>query len=306
MAAVVAILMAALVLLLGGCVPDNSPSRGPSGSLREEQRRYIESVAPLAQASQRRFGVPASVAIGQSIVESGWGKSGLTVWGRGYFGIKCGTQQSRFQTGCISLSSLEYDSAGKSGAQVSQFRTYATTADSFVDHGALLRGQSLYAAAFRTKDPHEFIRRVATAGYATDPHYAESVIAMIERYGLTSYDTGRAEPVAAEAVSGPIGEKWRSMGAGDSPLGAVIGAVQDGPNAMDMVVFDRGVMLYSRQHGAHSLTGPVWDLYRGDRQVRERLGVVTGDPEGLATTTVQRFTGGRIVVENGRAQALFS
>src|SRR5881275_2241945 len=51
--------------------------------------RYIARVAPLAERMSRVYRVPASVAIGQSALESNWGRSRLTVQDRNYFGIKC-------------------------------------------------------------------------------------------------------------------------------------------------------------------------------------------------------------------------
>jgi flagellum-specific peptidoglycan hydrolase FlgJ len=60
---------------------------GPDGSMTAAQF-VAASVAP-AQQGQREFRVPASVTIAQAILESGWGKSGLTSNDRNFFGIKC-------------------------------------------------------------------------------------------------------------------------------------------------------------------------------------------------------------------------
>lgn len=55
---------------------------------RQEQIDFIEKLAPAAQESARRFGVPASVTLAQAILESRWGQSGLAREGNNFFGIK--------------------------------------------------------------------------------------------------------------------------------------------------------------------------------------------------------------------------
>jgi flagellum-specific peptidoglycan hydrolase FlgJ len=52
---------------------------------RQDQLDFIASIAPAAQASEKKYGVPASVTIAQAILESAWGKRAI---GNNYFGIK--------------------------------------------------------------------------------------------------------------------------------------------------------------------------------------------------------------------------
>ena len=57
----------------------------------QEQKKFIERVGALAATDMQKSGVLASLTIAQAILESGWGKSGLTVKGNALFGIKAGT-----------------------------------------------------------------------------------------------------------------------------------------------------------------------------------------------------------------------
>src|SRR4051812_3679502 len=64
-------------------VPWPAPGTGP-----QHRQQFIEAAAVAAQETQRRYGVPASVAIAQAIHETGWGASGLARDGNNFFGIK--------------------------------------------------------------------------------------------------------------------------------------------------------------------------------------------------------------------------
>lgn len=58
--------------------------------MTQEQKTFIERVGALAAADMQKNGVLASLTIAQAILESGWGKSGLTVKANALFGIKAG------------------------------------------------------------------------------------------------------------------------------------------------------------------------------------------------------------------------
>ncbi|MFT3860700.1 glucosaminidase domain-containing protein [Micropruina sp.] len=153
---------------------------------------YIAKAAEAAKASKKLYGVPRAVTIAQSILESGWGNSGLSTKYRNYFGIKCSAVISPHQNGCVALSSYEYVK-GKKKKYVSRFRTYRSMEKSFLDHGRMLNYLDRYNAAFRhSNDPDKFIRAVHKAGYATDPNYAALVIKLMKRWNLYRFDTPTA------------------------------------------------------------------------------------------------------------------
>ena len=165
----------------------STPAAGPIGGMTNAQF-IAASVAP-AQQSWREYGVPASVAIAQAIIESGWGRSTLTANDRNYFGIKCfrGSPGS-IATGCHTYRTTECGSSGCYRTTAS-FRVYASITDSFRDHGRFLVVNSRYSKAFRYKnDSYEFLRQVWIAGYATSPTYYSTVSKIIKRYNLTQYD----------------------------------------------------------------------------------------------------------------------
>lgn len=162
---------------------------GVGESHAADQKTYIEKAAKAATASRTKYRVPRSVTIAQSILESGWGRSGLSTKYKNYFGIKCSPAASPHQKACVSLGSYEYFHGSKR-MYVSKFRTYSSMENSFLDHGRLLDRGSRYNRAFKyVNNPNKFIRAVHKAGYATDPGYANLVISIMKRWNLYRFDT---------------------------------------------------------------------------------------------------------------------
>jgi flagellum-specific peptidoglycan hydrolase FlgJ len=150
------------------------------------QQEFILSVAPGARASQRANGVPASVTLAQAILESDWGRSQLTREANNLFGIKALVGPGT--AGVYEIGTREVYS-GRSVMVNAAFKAYTTLADSIADHGRWFHDNSRYHGALAVKDdPRAFARAIASAGYATDPGYAPSLIALMDRYDLYAYD----------------------------------------------------------------------------------------------------------------------
>lgn len=154
-------------------------------------RAFYGRYAAAAQASERA-GVPALFALAQSALETGWGRHAP---GNMMFGIKAGpgwlgkkqllvtrevfadrNQGHRFPK----VLAIEPRTGGGFDYRVKDwFRAYDGADESFADHARLLRGNPRYGDCFKTRDPREFARRVSAAGYATDPGYADQLVAII-------------------------------------------------------------------------------------------------------------------------------
>lgn len=162
------------------------PAHGETAD--ERYRSYISEFAPMAIEQQQLFGIPASITLAQGLLESAAGHSTLAREGNNHFGIKC----HRDWEGATMLRSDD--------APDECFRVYESAADSFADHSRFL-SRSRYQPLFLL-DPADYAswaRTLRDCGYATDPHYADRLIAIIERYGLYSYDAearGQAAEIA--------------------------------------------------------------------------------------------------------------
>jgi flagellar protein FlgJ len=149
---------------------------------------FLKRVAEPARAGFRTYKVPASVTIAQSILESGWGRSGLTRRDHSYFGIKCFGTPGTIAVGCRAYATHECD-GNRCYPATAEFRVYRNATGSFADHGNFLRVNSRYKNAFRySTNPDQFAREIHKAGYATSPTYANDLIALMKDYNLYRYD----------------------------------------------------------------------------------------------------------------------
>lgn len=178
------------------------PVARPAAAL--DSATFISKTSAWAQEEERQYGVPASVALAQAILESGWGESSLTKNARNWFGIKCSSTVSPYQNGCYGVSTTEYDSSGNAYTTTAQFRKYDTDQNSFIDHGYFLSRLTRYAKAFNyTNNPDRFIMEVHLGGYATDPQYANKVINLMVKYNLYQYNVTAPATGASELVIRP-------------------------------------------------------------------------------------------------------
>ena len=164
-----------------------APSGGPNGGMTPAQ--FVAASVGPAQQGQREFRVPASVTIAQAILESGWGRSGLTTNDRNFFGIKCfNGSPGTIAKGCHSYAT--HECAGTvCKPTTATFRTYPSAVDSFRDHGHFLTVNSRYAPAFGfTNNADQFLFQIWKAGYATSPTYVQNVTALMKQYNLYQYD----------------------------------------------------------------------------------------------------------------------
>jgi len=140
--------------------------------------------------------VPVSVTVAQAILESGWGAHHIGT-ANNYFGIKAQARNGQVTWGSIATGFVTVPTRevvnGQSVTVQANFRSYNSMTDSFRDHGSFLRNNSNYAAAFRTTDGIAFARAVAAGHYATDPHYADAVVKIIQQQNLLPYDSAAGD-----------------------------------------------------------------------------------------------------------------
>lgn len=139
---------------------------------------YIQKYKEIAKENMVKTGIPASITMGQAILESGAGTGPLSVQANNHFGIKCHKEW----TG----PSIKYTDDEENEC----FRKYKDPNESFRDHSYFLTSRPRYSTLFTLgKDDYEsWAKGLKVAGYATDPKYPEKLIGLIQRYQLGQYD----------------------------------------------------------------------------------------------------------------------
>lgn len=151
------------------------------------KEEFIERIVPHAQELQASYGVLPSIIVGQGILESNWGQSTLASEYNNLFGIKAYGDQRK-----VNLETQEYINEVWITIQ-GDFRVYDTWEESMDDHTKLFVNgvdwdARLYENVLLANDYKEAANALQTAGYATDPDYADKVIHVIETYKLYKYD----------------------------------------------------------------------------------------------------------------------
>lgn len=159
--------------------PDADKALAPTEEwVRLTPHEYIYRWRATAVENMEVYGIPASITMGQAILESGYGNGYLARVANNHFCIKC----KKSWTGrTITHSDDNPDDC---------FRVYDSAEASFEDHADFLSSGQRYEFlfAYDTDDYKNWAKGLKQAGYATAPDYAERLIGVIERYHLYLLD----------------------------------------------------------------------------------------------------------------------
>ena len=146
-----------------------------------ESELYLQRFGPVAVEQMKKYGIPASITLAQGLLESGRGTSKLATMGNNHFGIKA---DNRWQGDTI----LSFDNG-----KWCTFRKYKDAGKSYEDHSRFLCENSRYDFLFKleTTDYKGWAKGLKDAYYAEDREYDKKLVSIIERYGLSHYDSPR-------------------------------------------------------------------------------------------------------------------
>lgn len=152
-----------------------APAAGAAGP-----QQFVESLWPQAQEAARKLDVPAHFLIGQAALETGWGKAEIRrADGQpsyNLFNIKAGKD---WQGATVDAQTTEYDNNGQAVTRTERFRAYGSYAESFADYAQLMQNLPRYANVAGQDSASGFARALQSAGYATDPAYADKLTRVI-------------------------------------------------------------------------------------------------------------------------------
>jgi peptidoglycan hydrolase FlgJ len=143
-----------------------------------QRRRFVEQMLPHARAAAMQLGVDERSLIAQAALETGWGTSqpaDASGTSHNYFGIKAGAHWRGDQV----VSDTTEFTNGVPASERAQFRAYGSVAENMSDYVRLIGSSPRYAAALNTgTDVRAFATALQRGGYATDPRYADKVVAV--------------------------------------------------------------------------------------------------------------------------------
>jgi Mannosyl-glycoprotein endo-beta-N-acetylglucosaminidase len=178
----VAFWAATTVLHVSAIAPDLSP-KPPNTPTKNEE--YISRFKDLAMFEQFTTNIPASIKLGQALLESEAGESELAMNANNHFGLKCKTCS---ESEAYMKTDDEYNRKGE--LIYSKFSRFDSPEASFAAHSSRLMDNIRYRQLFsydRT-DYRAWAYGLKACGYATDKYYAEKLINVIERHGLQRFD----------------------------------------------------------------------------------------------------------------------
>ena len=157
------------------------------------RRRFLAQIVPAVLPAARDWHVPPSITLAQAILESGWGRSGLSARHHNLFGVKAGSSDQK-----VRMASHEHK-WGRLRASRETFRTYADKGESIAHHARLLGEDRRYAHArpVWTNGP-AFLSAIAPR-YASSPTYVDKVSEIVDCYELDRWDALVAAAAARDA-----------------------------------------------------------------------------------------------------------
>lgn len=145
--------------------------------------RFVNRFVGAARAAAQLSGVPARLILAQAALETGWGRHEMTAdsgaRSHNLFGIKAG---GSWNGATANNTTHEYVDGRKVGVRET-FRAYGSYIESFVDHAKLLGNSARYAAVRQADSPEQAAQALQDCGYATDPRYAEKLVAIMQQIG---------------------------------------------------------------------------------------------------------------------------
>lgn len=150
-------------------------------SLEETKKQFIDNLMPDAKRSAARLGVEPNVVVAIAALETGWGKHMIKnthgASSHNLFGIKAHGLNTPYTmhktTEFIDNKPVTVDAA---------FRQYDSDASAINDFADFLLANPRYETALKASDDNiRFLRELQSAGYATDPEYANKAISVLRQ-----------------------------------------------------------------------------------------------------------------------------
>lgn len=153
----------------------------------KSQQEFVNQIRPHAEEAAKELNVNPNVLIAQAALETGWGKHVIhTKQGDNSFNLFNIKASGKWQGDSVNVPTLEYKQ-GIGQYENAQFRKYSSYSDSFSDYVKLIKNNDRYQPALAVSDsPEKYADALQTAGYATDPNYAQKIKKLLKSEAITA------------------------------------------------------------------------------------------------------------------------
>lgn len=146
----------------------------------EQPKDFVTALTEPAKAVQEKLGVPFEVVIAQAALETGWGQKIIKhdngTSSNNLFNIKA---DNRWAGDKVQKETLEFEQ-GSMVKKSAPFRAYQSLSESLNDYVNFLSDGDRYQDALQNPNNVEhFLQGIQKAGYATDPQYANKIMATL-------------------------------------------------------------------------------------------------------------------------------
>ena len=146
----------------------------------DNPEHFLQSLYPQAKQAAEQLGLDPKALLAQAAVETGWGQylihNSQGQNSHNLFGIKAGKNWTGDKA---VVDSIEFEQ-GVAKTAKSPFRVYASFSDALQDYVDFVKQNPRYENALsNTGQAEQYFSALQQAGYATDPDYANKVVAVL-------------------------------------------------------------------------------------------------------------------------------
>lgn len=142
---------------------------------------FVKSLLPAAQQTAKALGLDPLALVAQAALETGWGQRMIkTAKGANSFNLFGIKANNGWRGDTAVVDTLEYR-GGVAKKEQARFRAYQSPEQSLQDYVAFIQQNPRYQDAIKASgDTKAYFEQLQAAGYATDPAYAQKIMAVYQ------------------------------------------------------------------------------------------------------------------------------
>lgn len=145
-----------------------------------KRAEFLRQAIAAAKTASAISGFPAGITVAQAALESAWGQSQLSREDANYFGIKAYGNHAKV---CMPTCEVEH---GVRKETTAEFAKFASMPECFAARDRLIATSAYFAQARTCRGNAEAFAQAIAKHWATDPAYANKLLAIYRRFNLAT------------------------------------------------------------------------------------------------------------------------